>query len=161
MENHELWSEILKSAGAKRVADVTGYDQSTVYRFGRHPFDSEHLDGTGERGILDRFEAVVDVLASRRQSRVTLRKLQHWATGVFERASGRDESNSESSEQLSARAVSALRELADVIDECRKGNPDEDRLIHECLEVEAILEQIRRAAEARGVSQPTQLRRVD
>lgn len=145
---HALWLEIVESAGAKRVAQATGYNISTVYKHTRHPFDSDELNGTGERGILDRFEATVDLLASRASSRVTLRKLSLWTQSLFERALDRGEPRAESPEQLSKRATTALRELADVIDECAKADCDEGRLIHEATEVQAILDAIIRAASA-------------
>lgn len=155
--NHLMWAEIIEAAGAKRLADATGYDLSTIYKHQRHPFDVDHLNGTGERGILDRLEATIDLLAARTVSRVTLRKLQLYVAGMFTRALDRGEPTPQSAAALSTLAVTALRELADVLDECRKTDCDEEQLINETLQVQNILESILSAAEA-GLISERQLR---
>lgn len=160
VELHTLWAEIIEAAGPKRTASAVGRNVATVYRWARNPMDIEDPDGTGATGLLDWFEAVVDVLAARPGARVTLRKLQLWTAAIFARALDRGERRPETNEQLTSRAVIALRELADVIDECRKNDPDEARLIHECLEVQEVLAQIIAAAEASMVVERAQLRSV-
>lgn len=148
IEPHELWAEVIAAGGPKRIAAAVGRNVATVYRWARNPMDVEDPDGTGQTGLFDWLEAVVDTLAARPAARVTLRKLQLYVVALFERALDRGEPRAESSEQLMTRGVTALREMADVLEECQKADPDEARLIGECLEVQEIISQIISAAEA-------------
>lgn len=147
-DTHVLWGEIIDAGGPKRIANAIHRDVSTVYRYARNPMDASDPDGTGAPGPLDLLEAVVQVLAARPGARVALRKLHLWTDSLCRGALDRGERRPETNEQLMARATTALRELADVIDECRKEDPDEARLIHECCEVTEVLAQIIGAAEA-------------
>lgn len=147
-ENFEFWDEIVKTVGAKKLADVTGYSWSTVYKFGRHPMSVDSPDTTGDRGIFDRFESVVDLLASRAAYRHLLLKLQSRTTTLLEHALDRGVARPLSGSELKQRATTALRELADVIDACDDPDCNKQTLIDETLDVQNLLTEILRAAEA-------------
>lgn len=135
--------------GVRPLARVLGITEAATYRQGREPLSDEDPDATGAFNFLDRFEAVVRMLASYPRARWILLRLEAWTRALFDQVLHRDEVDI-TDDALLPRLGKLAREHGETLAECLDGDCDHDAALREALEDRDVLDQVIRILEARA-----------
>lgn len=137
MQHADLWNDVVRACGAKRLAAAIGRHLATIYRWAE-----------GENGLLDWWETTINLLALRPGGRPVLIRLQAWSEGLFRRALCLGQQSPISTAALRRQAVLLLRETADVIECCGAGEVNRELLLKDAVEVKDLVERIIASVEA-------------
>lgn len=151
MHTHEIVSAIISRAddgpGVRPLARALGITETSAYRMGREPLSDEDPEKTGAFNFLDRFEAVVRMLASYPKARWILLRLEAWTRVLFDQVLHRDEGATCDTALLQHLAQLA-REHGETMAKCLNGDQDFDGALREAYEDRDVLNQVIRILEA-------------
>ena len=153
MLSHEFFHAITDQRhggpGVRPLARIAGVTESSAYRWGRAVLTDEDPDATGAINPLDRFEAIVRMLASYPRARWILLRLEAWTRALFDQVLHLSEPDPADEAVLPLLAKQA-KEGGALVSELLDGENDHDEDLRAALALQDTVTRLVRVLEARA-----------